>query len=115
MKLSSIASTFVFLLTLNFNALAKGGEETEIRNFGSELGSQIINLVNYPEFARNLMGSQEVIIHFTVDENYQIHMLDTQGSNARLSTYVKSMLEGKEVHTSTDRINKDFRIKLVFK
>jgi len=116
MKLHKATGIFLLSTLLTFKSFANpGGEETEVSNTGSAMGAQIIQMVSYPEFALQLMGTQEVVVKFDLDENNSIHILSTDGTDGRLAAYVKTQLNGKKVRPVTNRNGNEYQLKLVFK
>jgi diaminopimelate epimerase len=116
MKTKLIAS-IIALVFLTSQAVAKDNKkETSTTKTTSSLSlpQQIKKNVGYPNFAKNVMTTEEVYLTFTVTKDSLLEIKEASTDNPHLKAYVMEQLNNIKVMVDGNSINKSYAIKLVF-
>jgi len=110
--MKTLKSIIVIVLVTIFSFTSVFSSETS--DDKNSLNKQIQSLIKYPKngFEAGLEG--KVFIVYRVTEDNTIQVDNAFSSNSELKLYVINSLEGKKIESTTDNVDKQYTISVVF-
>ncbi len=95
--------------------LLAGSIVTKAGNDELSFKQTIVSKIQYPEFAKDQKLEADVWVSFTVNENGEITVNQTNSIDPDLMDYVKAELKKIRVNTDNEVIGKTFMYRFTFK
>lgn len=95
--------------------LLAGSIVTKAGNDELSFKQTIVSKIQYPEFAKEQKLEADVWVSFTVNENGEITVNQTNSIDPDLMDYVKAELKKIKVNTDNEVIGKTFMYRFTFK
>ena len=113
MKAQSLALGALMALSCPLTCVANG-DKTNANSSTPGMAQQISSQLRYPDFARQLPGNREVIVHFHLNEENEVVVDQASTFDQRLQNYVRAQMECLNLVLDESNINKPLSVKLRF-